>query len=212
MIPAMQVGGDYYDLIPVSDTKIFIVVGDVSGKGLSASLYMTKLQTMIQLSCAEGKSPREILIDVNQKIFASMEKSWFVTMTLALFDVEKKTLRFCRAGHVPLLKAMNGTVKSFRTQGIGVGLEKGDIFSRTLNEEEVQLQQGQIFAFFSDGIVEAMNEENDLFGEDRLSELLRNKTEKKSTEIMNEIWRSLIQFRGNAEQNDDMTMVIVKVH
>lgn len=211
MIPAMQVGGDYYDMIPVSDNQVFIVVGDVSGKGLSASLYMTKLQTMIQLSCAEGRSPRDILIEVNQKLYTSMERSWFVTMTLALFDVEEKTLHFCRAGHVPLLKAMNGVVKSFRTQGIGVGLEKGDIFSRTLNEEVIKLQPGQIFAFFSDGIVEAMNENNDLFGEEKLSELLRNKTGKRSSEIMDEIWQSLIQFRGSAEQNDDMTMVIVKV-
>ncbi len=211
MIPAMQVGGDYFDMIPVSDKQVFIVVGDVSGKGLSASLYMTKLQTMIQLSCAEGKSPKEILIDVNQKIFASIDRSSFVTMTLALFDVETRTVRFCRAGHVPLLKAMNGTVKSFRTQGIGVGLEKGELFSRTLNEEEVQLQQGQIFAFFSDGIVEAMNEQNDLFGEEKLSELLKNQTEKRSSEIVNNIWGSLKKFRGSAEQNDDMTMVIVKV-
>lgn len=211
MIPAMQVGGDYFDLIPVSENQVFIVVGDVSGKGLSASLYMTKLQTMIQLSCAEGKSPREILIDVNQKIFASIDRSSFVTMTLALFDVEKRTVRFCRAGHVPLLKAMNGKVESFRTQGLGVGLEKGDIFSRTLIEEEIQLQKGQIFAFFSDGIVEAMNENNDLYGEEKLSELLLNKTEKKSSEIMREIWKSLSHFRGSTEQNDDMTMVIVKV-
>lgn len=211
MIPAMQVGGDYFDMIPVSDKQVFIVVGDVSGKGLSASLYMTKLQTMIQLSCAEGKSPREILIDVNQKIFASMDRNSFVTMTLALFDLEKRIVRFCRAGHVPLMKATNGTVKSFRTQGIGVGLEKGELFSRTLNEEEVQLQQGQIFAFFSDGIVEAMNEKNDLFGEEKLSELLKHKSNLRSSEIVNEIWKSVNIFRGSAEQNDDMTMVIVKV-
>ncbi|QQS37351.1 MAG: SpoIIE family protein phosphatase [Ignavibacteriales bacterium] len=211
MIPAMQVGGDYFDLIPLSDKKVFIVVGDVSGKGLSASLYMTKLQTMIQLSCVEGKSPKDILIEVNQKIYATMERNWFVTMTLALFDVEKRTLKFCRAGHVPLLKAMNGTVNSFRTQGIGVGLEKGEVFSKTLTEENVTLQEGQIYAFFSDGIVEAMNEKNDLFGEDKLTELLRHKTDKRSSEIMKDIWNSLGVFRGSAEQNDDMTMVIVKI-
>ena len=90
MIPAMQVGGDYYDLIQISDSKLFVVVGDVSGKGLSASLYMTKLQTMIKLSCSEDKSPKEILIDINKRIYTEMDKSWFVTITLALFDLGKQ--------------------------------------------------------------------------------------------------------------------------
>jgi serine phosphatase RsbU (regulator of sigma subunit)/MFS family permease len=211
MIPAMQVGGDYYDLIPVSDTKLFVVVGDVSGKGLAASLYMTKLQTMIQFACTPGKSPKEIMIELNKRFYLSLERNSFATMTLALFDTENKKVTFCRAGHMPLLTATNGTVRSYRTQGIGVGLEKGTIFNRTLVEEEIKLKPGQIYAFFSDGITEAMNEYYDLFGEDKLSEILKGKSHKTSSEIMGEIWGSLNTFRGAAEQNDDMTMVIVKV-
>ncbi len=211
MIPAMQVGGDYYDLLPVSDTKLFVVVGDVSGKGLAASLYMTKLQTMIQLSCAADKTPKEIMIELNKKFYDSIERNSFVTMTLALFDIEKRKVTFCRAGHMPVLTATNGSVHSYRTQGIGVGLERGIIFEKTLVEEEVPLKSGQIFSFFSDGITEAMNEQLDLFGEEKLSDILKGKTLKTSNEIMNEIWDSLKAFRGDAEQNDDMTMVIVKV-
>jgi sigma-B regulation protein RsbU (phosphoserine phosphatase) len=211
MIPAMQVGGDYFDLIPVSDSKLFVVVGDVSGKGLAASLYMTKLQTMIQFACTADRSPKEILIELNKRFYDSIERNSFVTMTLALFDTDNKTVTFCRAGHMPLLTATNGTVHSYRTQGLGVGLEKGTIFNRTLIEEEIKLKPGQIYAFFSDGITEAMNEYYDLFGEDKLSEILKGKAGKTSSEIMNEIWGSINTFRGSAEQNDDMTMVIVKV-
>jgi len=212
MIPAMQVGGDYYDLIQVTDTKLFVVVGDVSGKGLAASLYMTKLQTMIQLACAPNKSPKEIMVELNRRYYDAIERNSFVTMTLALFDTENKTVTFCRAGHMPVLTATNGNViHSYRTQGIGVGLEKGIIFERTLIEEVVKLKPGQIYAFFSDGITEAMNEYYDLFGEDKLSEILKGKGNKTSTQIMNDIWVSLNTFRGSAEQNDDMTMVIVKV-
>jgi serine phosphatase RsbU (regulator of sigma subunit) len=211
MIPAMQVGGDYFDLIPVSDSKLFVVVGDVSGKGLAASLYMTKLQTMIQFACTADKTPKEIMIELNKRFYEAMERNSFVTMTLALFDTGLKNVTFCRAGHMPLLTATNGSVHSYRTQGIGVGLEKGPIFNRTLIEEEIKLMPGQIYAFFSDGITEAMNEYYDLFGEDKLSEILKGKTHKTSTEIMDEIWGSLNTFRGTAEQNDDMTMVIVKV-
>ena len=213
MIPAMQVGGDYYDLLPVdgSDSKLFVVIGDVSGKGLSASLYMTKLQTMMQLYCTPGKTPKEILVDVNKRMYDEIERNWFITMTLALFDLEEGTVKFCRAGHMPILTANNGSVETYRTQGIGVGLEKGEIFERSLVEEEVKLNSGQIYAFFTDGVTEAMNEANELFGEDKLTTILKNKPAQRSTEIMEEILHSLSTFRGSAEVNDDITMVIVRV-
>jgi phosphoserine phosphatase RsbU/P len=211
MVPAMQVGGDYYDLIPISPTKLFVVVGDVSGKGLSASLYMTKLQTMMQVACIDNRSPRDILIEINRNLYVSMEKDWFVTVTLALFDLEKNIVRVCRAGHAPLLAATNGTVAAYRTQGIGVGLEKGIIFDKTLVEEEISLSPGKIFAFYSDGITEAINENEEFFGEEKLADLLKGKTNIPSTKLMDEIWNSITLFRGSAEQNDDMTMVLVKV-
>lgn len=210
MIPAMQVGGDYFDLLPVSESKLFVVVGDVSGKGLAASLYMAKLQTMVQLSCDNIKSPKEILVELNKHFYKSIERNSFVTMTLALFDLQSKKLKFCRAGHLPLFMASNGNVSSFRTQGIGVGLEKGNIFESTLFEEEIALVPGQTFAFFSDGITEAMNENNDLFGEGKLQEILKNSSPNHSNDIMNEIWKSVKDFKRSAEQNDDMTMVLVK--
>ena len=213
MIPAMQVGGDYFDLLPVdgSVSKLFVVVGDVSGKGLSASLYMTKLQTMIKLYCTGGKTPKEILVDVNKHMYDEIERNWFITMTLALFDLDEGTVTFCRAGHMPILTASNGTVESYRTQGIGVGLEKGVIFERSLVEEKLKLNPGQIYAFFTDGVTEAMNESNELFGEDKLTTILKNKSTHCSTEIMEEILQSLSTFRGAAKVNDDITMVIVKV-
>ena len=211
MIPAMQVGGDYYDLIPISDTKLFVAVGDVSGKGLSASLYMTKLQTMIQISTKISQSPREILIEINKRLYESIERSWFITMTLALFDTEQKTITFCRAGHMPLITANNGTVESIRTEGIGLGLEKGEVFERALQEVELKTKSNQIFAFFSDGITEAMNEKDEMFGEDKLNEILKGKSHNRSTEVMNKVWSEVKQFRGSAQPNDDMTMVIVKV-
>jgi serine phosphatase RsbU (regulator of sigma subunit) len=211
MIPAMQVGGDYFDLIPVSDSRIFIVVGDVSGKGLSASLYMTKLQTMMQLACVAGKSPKEVLVEINRRMFESMEKSWFVTMTLALFDTEKQAVSFCRAGHVPVVVSGNGAIEFHRTQGIGVGLERGPIFERTLVEQEIKLESGQVFVFFSDGITEAMNEKQELYGEEKLTEMLKTTAGRRASQIVDCLWEELKTYRGKAEQNDDMTVVVVKV-
>ena len=211
MIPAMQVGGDYYDLIPVSDSRLFVIVGDVSGKGLSASLYMTKLQTMIKLSCTDNRSPKEVLVEVNRRMYEELDRSWFVTITLALFDMRNNSLKFCRAGHMPVVVATNGTVQSYRTDGMGVGMEKGIIFEKSLVEEVVKLQPGQIYAFFTDGVTEAMNEQSELFGDDNLNSILKNKGSARSADIVNEIWSSVKTFRGTAEVNDDMTMVVVKV-
>jgi len=212
MIPAQQVGGDYFDLIPISEGKMYVIVGDVSGKGLSASLYMTKLQTMMKLACKTERSPKDILVEINKNLYEAIERNWFITLTLALFDMEKRTVRFCRAGHMPILTAKNGTVNSYKTQGLGLGLEYGLIFERTLIEEEISLKEGELYAFFSDGITEAMNEKKDLFGEDKLTELLKNQTSRRSTEIMDLIWNELKTFRGQAPPSDDMTMVLVKVN
>ncbi len=211
MIPAQQVGGDYFDLIPVGSDKLFVVVGDVSGKGLSASLYMTKLQTMIESACRPGREPKDILVEINRRIYESMERNWFVTMTLALFDMQMNKVKFCRAGHMPVFAARNGKINKYRTVGLGIGLEKGKIFEKTLSEEEVQLNPDQIFAFFSDGVTEAMNEQMDLFGEDNLTKLLVNKNSFNSQEILHDIWKSISSYRGSAEVNDDMTMVLVKI-
>ncbi|HSD64007.1 MAG TPA: SpoIIE family protein phosphatase [Ignavibacteriaceae bacterium] len=211
MIPAMQVGGDYFDLIPVGEDKLFVIVGDVSGKGLSASLYMTKLQTMVESACLPGRLPKEILIDINKRIYTSMERSWFITMTVALFDMQNNKVNFCRAGHMPVFAVQDGTISKYRTMGLGVGLEKGIIFEKTLCEEEVSLSKNQVFAFFSDGVTEAMNEQKELFGEETLSRLLLNKSSFCSLEILKDIWKTIHNFRGQAEVNDDMTMVLVKV-
>jgi sigma-B regulation protein RsbU (phosphoserine phosphatase) len=125
--------------------------------------------------------------------------------------MKKNTVKFCRAGHLPILTATNGTVESYKSQGIGVGLEKGVIFEESLAEKEVILKPGQMFIFFTDGITEAMNEKNELFGEKNLTQLLLHKSNSKSSEIVNEIWSAVKNFRGSAEVNDDMTMVVVKV-
>lgn len=211
MLPAMHVGGDYYDLIPIGENKIFVAVGDVSGKGLSASLYMAKLQTIIQLYCKEGSSPREILIEANKLLYNSLESGSFITLTLALFDIEKMKVKLCRAGHLPVLIHDDEGTRLLRTNGIALGLDKGSLFDKHLEESEIELKSGQLFSFFSDGVTETMNENDELFGEERLMKIFSENNHLHSTSIMDEIEKEIIQFRGKAEQHDDMTMVIVKV-
>ena len=210
MIPAMHVGGDYFDLIKISDSKLFVVVGDVSGKGLSASFYMSKLQTMIRLYCTDGKSPREVLVEVNRRISESIEKNWFITVTLGLFDVEKKTLTVCRAGHTSIIRVRNGKLEFFQPSGIGVGLDRGEVFDNSLEEAIYQLQNNDLFFFYSDGVTELMNENDELFGKDRLENFLIKNIFENCREIETGLIKNLSDFRGKTPQYDDITTLLVR--
>lgn len=211
MIPAMQVGGDYYDLIKLNESQMFIVVGDVSGKGLSASFYMSRLQTMIQLFCNESKSPKEVLSELNKRISGNIEKQWFITLTVAFIDVAKHQIKICRAGHTPTIKFAEGVGRYITPKGIGVGLENGTLFDENLEELELNISPKDIFIFSSDGVNEAMNSNFELFGYERLISVIKEKSNLSSKEILNATIQNLEKFREKVEQNDDITIVVLRV-
>ena len=211
MVPAMHVGGDYYDIIKVNESQFFVVIGDVSGKGLSASFYMSKLQTIMKLYCTGDRTPKEILCDVNRRISESIEKGWFITVSLALFDLEKGKIKFCRAGHTPLIHIKGENISLIQPHGIGVGLEKGEIFDSNLEEIEVSINGNEMFFFYSDGVNEAENEFKELFGLCKFQEILKLRNGKSAKELLEEIHIELKKFRGKALQNDDITMTLVKI-
>jgi sigma-B regulation protein RsbU (phosphoserine phosphatase) len=211
MIPSMHIGGDYYDLIKISDTQMFIIVGDVSGKGLSASFYMSKLQTMIQLFCKDSKSPKEILKELNQKIAGSINKQWFITLSIAFVDVAKRSIKICRAGHTPIIKYSNNVVEFIKPQGMGIGLEYGELFENSLEEIDLPISPKEIYLFTSDGVNEAMNDKNEFFGYDEISQLLKEKSSQSSHEIVQSTIQTIETFRGTEEPSDDITMVVLKV-
>jgi serine phosphatase RsbU (regulator of sigma subunit) len=210
MIPAMHVGGDYFDLIKVSDSKLFVIVGDVSGKGLSASFYMSKLQTMIRLYCNASISPKEVLVEVNNRISENIERNWFITVTLALFDLEKRTVTFCRAGHTTLLRLSNNKLKSFQPGGMGVGLDRGETFNSSLEEVTLDIKNNDLFFFYSDGITEAMNAGNELFGTERIEKILVENNSKSVSEIQESMLNSINEFCAETPQYDDITLVTVR--
>ena len=210
MIPAMQVGGDYYDVIKVSKDKVFVIVGDVSGKGLSASFYMSKLQTMMRLYCTEKTSPKEVLSNINRLIYESIERNWFITVAVGLFDLEKNILNYCRAGHTPLLITNNSNVELHQPKGLGVGLESGEIFDSALEELVLELKPDNTYIFYSDGINEAMNEADEMFGMERFQLLVSENSQFSSREIVKNTVANLKQFRSLTKQNDDITLVVAK--
>lgn len=211
MIPAMHVGGDYFDLIEAADKKLFLVIGDVSGKGLAAALYMTKVQTLLHLYCKEIRSPKKILEIINSELHKSMNRSWFITLTLAMVDVEEMKITFCRAGHMPTFYSINGKVTEYTPKGIGLGLATDEIFSENLFEQTAELISDSLFFFYSDGVNEMMNEKDEIFGNEKLISCISSNAKESAEVIFEKLWNELESFRGSAEQHDDVTALIVKI-
>jgi serine phosphatase RsbU (regulator of sigma subunit) len=212
-IPATEVGGDYYDVLPLSDTRMGVLVADVSGKGTSAALYMAELKGLVLSLSRIYDSPARLLVEANRILAESMDSRTFVTMTYAVVDAEARRMRFARAGHNPLihLEARSGKTRVLTPPGLGLGLDRGEGFERVLQEEEVPLAPEDFFLFFTDGLSEAMNERSELFGEGRLRRILEDSEGLSTEQLRGRILEEVERFVGDAAPHDDLTMVVLKV-
>jgi sigma-B regulation protein RsbU (phosphoserine phosphatase) len=214
-IPANEVGGDYYDFIRISDAKIGIAIGDVSGKGVPAAIYMTLTKGIIQ-SQVENQyrlSPEQVLIKTNHSLYNMMDTKSFVTMFFAVVDINKKTLDFARAGHNPLIyfHHSDDRVVYLKPQGIALGIERGEVFQGIIKKGHIKMEKGDLIAFYTDGFSEAMNRNLEEYGEERLCQVIRQNKEKPARMIIDLVVQDVQHFVKEYPQHDDMTMVIVKV-
>ncbi len=212
--PATEVGGDYYDLIPLDERRLGVVIGDVSGKGIGAAFYMTLTKGFLRAYTRQFASPREVLSRVNQLFYENAERGRFISMIYAVFDMGTGTLSFARAGHNPLLlrRREDGQVRTVAPPGLALGLARSDLFDRVTSEEAVRFSKGDVFVFYTDGFTEAMTLQEVEFGEGRLAEALAEVGPDWSAEqILGHLFASVEEFVGSGEQHDDMTLVVVKI-
>jgi serine phosphatase RsbU (regulator of sigma subunit) len=214
-LPAKEVGGDYYDFIPLSDGRLAILIADVSGKGTSAALYMAELKGLALSLSRIYDSPRRLLIEANQILAANLDSRSFITMVYAVLDVKQRKMTYARAGHNPILQ-LSGNGDRPRAQvlapdGMGLALDRGAQFEKILEEDSVPLASGDLFLFFTDGVTEAMNDRSELFGDDRLRGIMEDNAELSTEELREKMVDEVFNFAGGAVQHDDMTMVLVKV-
>ncbi|HSB60134.1 MAG TPA: SpoIIE family protein phosphatase, partial [Vicinamibacteria bacterium] len=142
-LPAAEVGGDYYDVLPLSETTMGVLVADVSGKGTSAALYMAELKGLVLSLSRIYESPARLLSEANRILSANMDARSFITMTYAVVDIAARTMRYARAGHNPILHVSEGRrARALAPQGLGLGLDPGPRFDAILEEAEVPLQSG----------------------------------------------------------------------
>ncbi|MBN1153335.1 SpoIIE family protein phosphatase [candidate division KSB1 bacterium] len=213
-LPAQEVGGDYYDFVSVNQTKTGIVIGDVSGKGVPAAIYMTLTKGIMQSYAEENTSPLKVLSKVNKLMYKSIEKDTFVSMFYAILDHRNKTLTYARAGHNPaiLLKGNNNSCQLLESKGIGLGLEKGVIFDQTIREETLSLGKGDILVLYTDGFTEAMNSSLVEYGEDKFLKIIESNSNLSASELIDKILHDIKRYVKGHPQHDDMTMVIIKAN
>lgn len=211
--PAMEVGGDYYDFIRDGNRSLGVIIGDVSGKGVSAAFYMTMVKGIIKTLARSTSNPKKILTEMNSIFYENVPREVFISLICGLFDLENRTLTFARAGHNPIIVHKSSTKKSetLNSKGLAIGLEKGHLFSNTIEEVTLPVEPGDMFVFFTDGISESMNKNGEEFGEERLSQVIANCNKASAQTLMDSIAEEVTRFAGNVRQHDDFTMVVVKV-
>lgn len=210
-ISASEVGGDYYDYLNFSNGKFGVLVGDVSGKGTSAALYMSRLQGIVRALQHLQQPPAQFLAAVNDLIHGSIEKTSFITLTYAVFDLEKKRLSLSRAGHNATLYFQEDDYHFLIPAGLGLGLTSRELFANGLEETSLRLKPGEILVFYTDGLIEARNMRGEEFGEDRLVEVITAHRELDSKALNQKIIEEVKRFIGFARQHDDMTVLVAKV-
>ncbi|PYQ82018.1 MAG: hypothetical protein DMG03_18600, partial [Acidobacteria bacterium] len=217
-VPAREVGGDYYDFLPLDDHRLGVLIADVSGKGTSAALYMAELKGLMLSLSRIHTSPRDLLIDANRIIAEHLDARSFITMTYAILDLRTRTMTYARAGHTPLIYVPGPGLEARRAKilapdglVLGLKIDKGETFERLLQEDTILLHDGDLFVFFTDGISEAMNARDDCFGENRLGQLAETHAHLPSDELRERVLREISAFVGDAPQHDDMTMILLKV-
>ncbi|MFT5314904.1 MAG: serine phosphatase RsbU (regulator of sigma subunit) [Candidatus Krumholzibacteriia bacterium] len=211
-VSSKQVSGDYYDIFERTDGKMALVIADVSGKGVPASLLASNIQAALRGQCHTNDAPGLVLERINQQIHASTEPEHFATLFLAIFDPDTRSLQYSSGGHNPPILMRNDGSLELLEKG---GLPLGAFDFGSYDEGNVCLNPGDLLFLYTDGLTETKDRDDDLdFGEDRLNDLLRDNREVALPDLFATVNTALQSFSGLAEDqsaDDDITMIALKI-
>lgn len=209
-IPAFEVGGDYYDFFPLDDTHLGILIGDVSGKGMSAAFYITLAKGVIVSQIQQSLSPADILCKVNKLLYETMERGKFISLIYGVLNTATMEFTYSQAGHNPILiRKNNGTTEALEGKGLALGLNNGQVFNQVTSNYSIRLEPGDALILYTDGVTEAVNlsgEEFDMKG--LLTSVKRPEVDALS--LLQGIITDVQKFIGKAKQHDDITIVVIK--
>lgn len=206
--PAREVGGDFYDFFPIDGDRLCFVVADVSGKGIPAALFMAMSMTLLKAIAREGLPPEEILSKLNNELSRDNQVNMFVTLFCGILDTSTGELVFANAGHnPPLVMRSSGDVSFLKTvNGLALGVLEGSPYRR----ESLLLDPGDTLFLYTDGVTEAMNPADELFGDQRLRRAAEELAGRPLPEMTAGILEQVTVFAAGAAQSDDITILMIR--
>ena len=208
MFTARQVGGDLFEFIKFDEERLGVMIGDVSGKGIPASLFMAMIMGEFRSLNFAELAPSEVLFRLNAKLVRESRSDLFVTMFYAIFDLKNKSVDFANGGHLPLLYISKAGRVEFLdvAEGTPLGLIEGDYSRKTM-----PFDSGDIFLFYTDGVTEAMNRRREMYGKERLVSVVEKSRGLPTDTILDNIEKDIRRFEPKSTQHDDITVIVVKI-
>jgi sigma-B regulation protein RsbU (phosphoserine phosphatase) len=207
-IPANEVGGDFYDFIQISDNKLGLTIADVSGKSVPAALFMALSREVVRSSAVWGADAVSVINTANTLITEDSRSGMFVTLFYAVLEKNERSLTYVNAGHNPpvLLNGTTGEIRMLKSKGIALGAMEGTEFE----EVSVSLESGTTIVFYTDGVTEANNNAGELFGEERLYDVIRKNSNLTAQGMIDAIRSAVESYCEDAQQADDITLMVLK--
>lgn len=207
-VSSKQVGGDYYDVIPIDDEKFYIAIADVSGKGVPASLMMANIQAFLQVICKQGMKIDEATAMINDLVTSNSSEGRFITFFWGFINRKTNTLTYVNAGHNPPYILRGDKVIKLTEGGMILGVMKTFM---PYKFEEVELIKNDVILLYTDGVSEALNLRLGEYSEERLEKVAKSLMNKSAMEILNGIKEDVQIFTQGNQQSDDITMIVIKV-
>ena len=208
MITAKKVGGDLYDFLEFDEDKLGVMIGDVAGKGVPASLFMAMAVSAFKFYAMPEVKPEETLQNLNVKLKRESSSNLFVTMFYSVFDLKEKVMTYASGGHNPVLYLTEGKPPIFLDveKGFPLGVLKG-----SYSGNQVSFKSGDVFIFYTDGITEAVNKKSEMYESHRLAALAVRYKDSSAQEILDRLEKDVGRFEPRNKQHDDMTAIVVKI-
>ena len=208
MTPAKEVGGDFYDFFLVDDDHLAVVIADVSGKGVPAALFMVIAKTLIKDHTQSGKPPEEVFTEVNRQLCEANDENLFVTAWMGVLEISTGKLVYVNAGHnPPVIGRKNGETEFLRSRP---GFVLAGLDFTKYRAGSLELMPGDLLYLYTDGVTEAMNTAQELYGEERLKRTLDANVSAAPEEIFKAVKKDLDDFVADAPQFDDITMLAMR--
>jgi len=208
MLTARQVGGDIYDFVEFDSGQLGVMIGDVSGKGIPASLFMSMVAGFFKFLSTPTVAPELVLFNLNTKLVKENSSNLFVTVFYAVFDMKAMTVAYAAGGHLPLLYLSPGKIAEFLDveEGVPLGLMDGNYSGR-----KIDFKSGDIFVFYTDGVTEAMNSNGDMYEAARLVKVVESNRDKPAEALVKAIENDVRKFEPAASQHDDITIIVARM-